>query len=95
MSFRGASEFLRLELEAVGITLDEPTKTESRLNRIEAVEPVDAFTRAEIRGVLIAAGAPHRDLAWLTASCPSIGHAMAYRPPVESPQTHRNRDPHR
>lgn len=39
--------------------------------------PVD---RALVRDLLVERGAPERDLGWLSASCPSIEHALAFEP---------------
>jgi hypothetical protein len=38
--------------------------------------------RDRIREILIAAGAPTRDLEWMVASCPDESFALAYRPYV-------------
>lgn len=73
------SEALRLRLASVGIFLDEPApRPRSQAAERPSAEPVD---RAKVYAILMRAGAPRADLKWLTASCPSLDHALAYRPP--------------
>lgn len=42
-----------------------------------------AGERAEVRAILVAAGAPAEDLEWLVESCPSLADARGYRPPPQ------------
>lgn len=65
-----ASRFLRGQLAAVGIFLDEPDRPRA---------PVD---RDEARGILAAAGAPLGEIERLVEQCPSLEWARAYRPPT-------------
>jgi hypothetical protein len=69
--------FMRGQLASVGILL-EPSAAPSTP---AAPATADAVDRDEVRAILIAAGAPARDLEWLVRSCPSIEDARAYRPP--------------
>lgn len=72
--------FMRGILAAYGMPLDAPSEPERPTSAMEptAPAPVD---RDEVRSLLVAAGAPERDLEWLIASCPSLDDARAYRPP--------------
>lgn len=78
--------FLRGQLAAVGIFLDEPPKPASKQERTRSPEPEP--DRSEIRTVLQELGAPERDLEWLVASCPSVADALTYKPPVRSAWCH-------
>lgn len=69
---------MRAELAAVGIILDDPRPPLSAVAIQQSAPPVD---RDAVRAVLVAAGAPDRDVEWLVASCPSLEDAKAYRPP--------------
>lgn len=77
------SKELRYMLAQVGIKLDDEKpevvgpKTELR------EDPDRERTTERIMEILIAAGAPDRDVPWLTASCPSIADAMLYAPPPD------------
>lgn len=53
----------------------------------------DACMRDKYREVLTAAGAPARDIDWLVASCPSLAHAEAYRPPATPSKPHSDPTP--
>lgn len=76
------SAYLRAELARnAGIFLDEPAA-------FAATDDVGLFTaggevidRAEVQRILVEAGAPAKDLEWLTTSCPSLEHARGYRAP--------------
>ena len=72
------SQVMRHMLRANGIVLDDPKQASAaaRPPRSQSVEHVD---RDEVRAALLAAGAPARDLEWLTESCPSLTAARAYR----------------
>jgi hypothetical protein len=73
------SKFLRGQLASVGIFLDEPTPRQAH----RALEqPMPGVDRDEVRRILMSAGAPPRDLDWLTASCPSIEDALGYVAPT-------------
>lgn len=69
---------LRQMLSAAGIELEKPAA--DRDPKPENAIPAEP-DRARIREILVAKRAPDRDLEWLTASCPSLEHALAYRPP--------------
>ena len=62
-----------------GVFLDEkpPLRQLDKSARVTTVESVD---RERLRAVLSAAGAPDRDIDWLTASCPSMDDALTYKP---------------
>lgn len=76
------SEMLRLRLLTVGIKLDDaPKPAVQELPRARAEPPV--INRAAIRTILRGRGAAERDISWLTASCPSKAHALAFKPPRE------------
>lgn len=69
---------MREMLALNGITLDgAPASISSTAPRAIAA-PVD---RDLIREILITAGAPDRDLEWLSRSCPSLAAALTYQPP--------------
>lgn len=78
------SKALRLRLATVGIVLEEPREPTRELPRARA-EPV-AINRAAIRTILRGRGAAERDLEWLTSSCPSKAHALAFKPPAAVPR---------
>ena len=69
---------MRAQLASVGITLDEPKSPIASTAPQPIPDPVD---RDMIRLVLDEAGAPARDIDWLTASCPSLDYALGYLPP--------------
>jgi hypothetical protein len=70
---------MRGELAGVGIVLEPAAEPSSALVAPPSEPaPVD---RAEIRAILVAAGAPPGDLEWLVRSCPTVEHARGYRPP--------------
>jgi len=46
-----------------------------------SAQEAELLVRDAIREILIAAGAPARDLEWLTASCPDVYSARRYTPP--------------
>jgi len=73
--------FFRGQLASVGIIFDTPPGPSSPIPAA-AVEPAPV-DRGLVRRILVAAGAPERDLEWLTASCPSVDDALAYQPPEE------------
>lgn len=75
------SAALRARLATVGITLDGPRAAVQELPRARAEPPV--INRAAIRTILRGRGAAERDISWLTASCPSKAHALAFKPPRE------------
>lgn len=77
------SDNLRLALFSVGITLDDP-KPAHRQATVAAVPEADPAARARIRRIL-AAKVPRHHIDWMTASCPSIAHAMAYKHPAPIP----------
>lgn len=74
------SESLRARLAAVGIYLDDEEKPAPITEVRTADPPVD---REEIRRVLVDLGAPAGDIDWISASCPSLDHALAYRPTIK------------
>lgn len=83
MSDRGLGKFMRGQLASVGIMLDEekPVVTSAPVvEKSPAYEPDREF----IRTALEHAGAPARDLDWLTASCPDELLALEYKPPREA-----------
>lgn len=75
-------DFMRRELARnAGITLDDDRPQPAAV----AAEPtlpreVSDEDRVLIREVLVAAGAPEKDLEWLVASCPSVEDALTYEP---------------
>jgi hypothetical protein len=77
---RDLSEMMRGMLIQNGIKLDDPAPPR-RATTPTAPAPA-AIDRAEVRRILVEQGAPEHDLDWLTASCPSIAHARAYRPTI-------------
>lgn len=78
------SQALRMRLASVGIFLDEKKEEEPRAAPGSSVVVVD---RVRVREILVAAGAPAHDVEWLTASCPSVDHALRYRPPAKEVTT--------
>lgn len=72
------SAYLRGQLASIGILLDPPTPAAIAATTGTALPAPD---RAEVRRILESAGAPARDLEWLTESCPSIEDALGYQPP--------------
>lgn len=71
------AKFMRASLASVGIVLDES-------KQLIAVAPAVMHAHVDrdmIRLILVEAGAPARDIDWLTASCPSLDHALGYVPP--------------
>ena len=81
MSAARDSAFLRGQLASVGIILDTPSGPSSPIRAAE-VEPAPV-DRELVRRILVSAGAPDRDIEWLTASCPSVDDALTYQPPEE------------
>ncbi len=75
------SQALRARLAAVGIVLDEPAAPKSTATSSPRTSTV--VDREAVRAILVAAGAPKRDLEWLVVSAPSVQAAMAYSPPHE------------
>lgn len=74
------SDFMRLQLASAGIFLDEPKeRTLEQKPERQAPEPVD---RDMVREILVAAGAPTKDLDWMVASCPGVEYALGYRTTV-------------
>ncbi len=76
------SQSMRAHLASAGIFLDEPKQSPKPATTPRAPVAID---RDEIRRVLAAAGAPARDLDWMVSSCPSVAHALAYRPTIKEP----------
>lgn len=74
------SKFLRGQLAAVGIFLDDE-KTPAKAPAV-ATPTVADVDRDFVREALVRAGAPPRDLEWLVASCPSELDALEYRAPL-------------
>lgn len=73
-----ASQTLRAMLANAGIFLDEQsTPVTATPGPTTCEAPVD---RALVREILVERGAPERDLCWLSASCPSVEHALAFEP---------------
>lgn len=79
MTRDGDRAFMRGMLAGSGILLDEPARPRAAAPSPSDPGPVD---RAAVRRVLVAAGAPEKDLEWLSASAPSIDYARTYRPPA-------------
>lgn len=73
---------LRYMLACVGIKLDDPIAPSEPKRTVARIDP-DIAERDRIREILIAAGAPGRDIGWLTASCPGVAAAHAYAPPPD------------
>lgn len=71
------ADLMRAMLADVGIELDAPVPPAAVKARISDPQEPD---RSVIREVLIAAGAPARDLEWMVASAPSVEAARTYRP---------------
>ncbi len=78
MNMNDKSEAMRMMLFNAGIVLD----SEKPKHKPVASTAAPAIDRGEIRRILIANGAPEKDLRWMTMSCPSLEHARAYRPTV-------------
>jgi len=74
---------LRVLLASVGVFLDDPARPSPtvRASAPPRDEVSELLAREAIREILIAAGAPARDLEWLTASCPDADTARRYTPP--------------
>jgi hypothetical protein len=74
--------FMRAELmRNAGITLDDgPVKITPTVAM--TVTPMTDDERDSIREVLMAAGAPDRDMEWLTKSCPTLADALTYVAPA-------------
>lgn len=70
------SEALRMSLALAGITLDEPRPTA----KVDPARARAAIDREAIRQILVDARAPAHDIEWMTAACPSVAAARAYRP---------------
>lgn len=64
-------------LAGIGIFLDDINPRVEFVTPVADPVPVD---RNEIRALLMVLGAPTRHLDWLTASCPSVEHALTYKP---------------
>lgn len=70
---------MRTSLMEVGINIDDVPPAYIPQTALE--RPMPTFDeRAVIHEILVERGAPARDLAWLTASCPSIEYARAFIP---------------
>lgn len=74
-------EHMRGLLRVQGIVLDEPTEASSTAIS-SPTATVEAVDRDEVLRILVEAGAPSRDLEWLTDSCISVEHARGYRAPA-------------
>lgn len=75
------SAYLRAELARnAGLFLDEPD-SDRDVKPPNTPEPSLEVDRAEVRRILVAAGAPAADLEWLVASCVSVEAARGYRAP--------------
>lgn len=72
--------FMRGILAAYGMPLDKPIEHGQPAPGARPADPAPV-DRDAVRALLVAAGAPGRDLEWLVVSCPSIDAARAYRPP--------------
>lgn len=73
---------MRTALLEVGVNIDDLPQ---KLARSPVQPPREAPADVErqiIRQILVDAGAPARDLDWLSASAPTIAHARTYRPPA-------------
>lgn len=74
------SAFMRGQLASIGIFLNEPeVPVVAPAPQRMAVLEVD---RELVRQILVEAGAPARDVDWMVESCPSVEHALSYRPTV-------------
>ncbi len=81
MSGRDA-RIMRERLAAVGIELEPAPAERPALRAVPCYPDGVDVDRDAIREVLVAAGAPARDLGWLTSSCPSMAEALAYQPTI-------------
>lgn len=81
MSARDSEALRMMLLQNAGITLDEHIRRAPR-PPTDRPEPV-VVDPARVREILVAAGAPERDLEWLVESCPSVWDAMKYTPTRE------------
>lgn len=73
-----ASQTMRALLATEGIFLDKmPAAPVAATSSPPTRETID---RALVREILSERGARDRDLDWLTASCPSVEHALAFEP---------------
>lgn len=71
------SQTMRALLATSGIFLDDTPAIAPGHVEPPAQAPID---REAIREILLERGAPMRDLDWLTRSCPSTAHALAFEP---------------
>ena len=72
--------FMHAELARnAGIFLDETPRAKSTAPARVATTPSDE-ERAEIRSIIVEAGAPMAHVEWLARSCPSVDDAMTYKP---------------
>lgn len=72
-------EHMRGLLRVQGIVLDEATEVSPTAT--PSPQTAEGVDRDEVLRILVEAGAPAKDLEWLTDSCPSIEAARRYRPP--------------
>lgn len=73
---------MRDQLASVGIALDEPIAPAAPAPAARVAHlDVD---RERIRQIIVEAGAPEHAIGWMVASCPSVEHALSYRPTVHS-----------
>lgn len=82
MSDQGLGKFMRGQLAAAGIFLDDEKPMVVASAPVVEVkpEPDRAFTREALEQ----SGAAARDLEWLIASCPDELAAVQYKPPREA-----------
>lgn len=72
------SEELRVLLASVGIFISDPVPVKPpAIVELRNRKPTPS-ERKSITEILIAAGAPDRDIEWLVNSCPSIDAALGY-----------------
>lgn len=79
---QGLGKFMRGQLAAAGIFLDDEKPAMAAAAPIAEVKPEP--DRAFIREALEQGGAPASDLDWLVASCPDELAAVQYKPPREA-----------
>lgn len=70
--------YLHGQLASVGIVLEPAAGSCSSPPGPATPAAAATVDRAEVRSILVAAGAPAKDLDWLVASCPSIEDALGY-----------------